>query len=519
MKKITKKIMAVLITFVMAAVMFIAMPAPVFAVSGEITVSTASTQAEGLSATITYINGNSSSLVWNSPEDGTSLGGFQDGETISVLIAVSGVTTAAGSYTAGLSSGGTELDSLAFLTTIKGVTDSRNVPLSFTLPTGGLDDLAVTLTFTPTAITSLTPANATISYAGGSNGITVNGTDLPPGIMIGAFLGAATSPSFSQDVGAGTPPVYYLTFPVNISTTNNVYTIKASLDGGTTWLASPTTTVTVTALPAITITTQPTAVTSVTEGYIEEYVEVIAGVTQSASLSYQWYETTTPVNTGGTPVAFETNFYLYIPQALTVGTYYYYCLVSATGGAASVASDVATVNVYSTDPVFVDPPTLITDTSVDAVFPLDANFDDVIGVKFNGVDLTGPPSMPAGAKIILSGYPVFSGAVGSVTQGSTVVTLNSAFLSFLPDGNYTLSVSFRVGETLTYESQTITFEIKRTTPPTPTPTPPVVSRDGGSPPTGDPTNLAGLWAILIASALGALYLVWRHRRQFRNQEK
>ena len=99
---------------------------------------------------------------------------------------------------------------------------------------------------------------------------------------------------------------------------------------------------TVNALPVITISSHP-ASTTVTQGSISGNLSVTASVTQSATLSYQWYRNTTNSNTGGTQVGTSANFA--IPTNLTAGTYYYYCVVSATGGATSVRSNVATVTV------------------------------------------------------------------------------------------------------------------------------------------------------------------------------
>jgi hypothetical protein len=67
-------------------------------------------------------------------------------------------------------------------------------------------------------------------------------------------------------------------------------------------------------------------------------------VTPSGTLSYQWYSNTTNSNTGGTPISGATSNSFAIPARLTVGTYYYYCVVNAID-AVSVASNVAIVTV------------------------------------------------------------------------------------------------------------------------------------------------------------------------------
>jgi len=104
--------------------------------------------------------------------------------------------------------------------------------------------------------------------------------------------------------------------------------------------------VTVQALPVITINTYPTLTTYVTVGSITGSLGVSATATQSATLSYQWYSNTTNSNNGGSVISSATTASFTIPTTLTVGTYYYFCEVRATG-ATSVRSNVATVNVHA----------------------------------------------------------------------------------------------------------------------------------------------------------------------------
>jgi phage gp45-like len=75
-------------------------------------------------------------------------------------------------------------------------------------------------------------------------------------------------------------------------------------------------------IPVITITTHPAANTTVTQGSITGNLSVAATVSQSATLSYQWYNNTTNSNTGGTVVSGATSASFTIPTTLTAGTYY-----------------------------------------------------------------------------------------------------------------------------------------------------------------------------------------------------
>ena len=98
--------------------------------------------------------------------------------------------------------------------------------------------------------------------------------------------------------------------------------------------------------PTISITTSPSNAT-VTYGSITGSLSVAATVTQSAALSYQWYSNATNVvpTTGGTPISSANGASFNIPTNLAAGTYYYFCEVSATGGATSKRSAAATVTV------------------------------------------------------------------------------------------------------------------------------------------------------------------------------
>ncbi len=95
------------------------------------------------------------------------------------------------------------------------------------------------------AITSVTAGTTTIAAAGGDSVITVAGTNLANGITVTAFDGATATSITGTTSGSGTSQTVTLTFPANASTTDDkVYTVKASLDSGTTWVTQ-TATVTV----------------------------------------------------------------------------------------------------------------------------------------------------------------------------------------------------------------------------------------------------------------------------------
>lgn len=96
--------------------------------------------------------------------------------------------------------------------------------------------------------------------------------------------------------------------------------------------------------PKITITTQPEAITEVTQGSISGSLSVVASSNTSYPVTYQWYENTVESTSGGTVINGETSASLNIPTDLTTGTYYYYCVLSSVG-ATDVTTDIAMVDV------------------------------------------------------------------------------------------------------------------------------------------------------------------------------
>ena len=97
--------------------------------------------------------------------------------------------------------------------------------------------------------------------------------------------------------------------------------------------------------PVITITEQPSATTNMDAGCITGNLTVAASVTKDATLNYQWYVAASNSNAGGKAIDRAKAADFAIPTDLTAGTYYYFCELGASGGAASVRSDVATVSV------------------------------------------------------------------------------------------------------------------------------------------------------------------------------
>jgi hypothetical protein len=89
--------------------------------------------------------------------------------------------------------------------------------------------------------------------------------------------------------------------------------------------ATATQTVTVTAIPLIT-TQLSTAVQNVCQNGTPTTLSIVA---VGGGISYQWYENTTNNNTTGTAII-GANSATYTPLSTTVGTTYYYCIVSGS---------------------------------------------------------------------------------------------------------------------------------------------------------------------------------------------
>lgn len=95
--------------------------------------------------------------------------------------------------------------------------------------------------------------------------------------------------------------------------------------------------------PVIEFATQPESAEA-TEGEIDITLSVEAVASDGRAVAYQWYSNATDSNEGGSAIDTETDASYSVSDALEAGTYYYYCVASATD-AVSVASDVATVTI------------------------------------------------------------------------------------------------------------------------------------------------------------------------------
>lgn len=126
------------------------------------------------------------------------------------------------------------------------------------------------------------------------------------------------------------------------------------VSGGCSLISSQTASVTVTPNP--TISDQPTMTQSLCVGSTIENPLSVQFIDGTGNVSYQWFSNTTNSNTGGTPIAGETNAAFTPPIFTTTGSFYYYVELSFTGsGCNDIVSDVSEVIIVASPVVDVQP--------------------------------------------------------------------------------------------------------------------------------------------------------------------
>lgn len=176
-------------------------------------------------------------------------------------------------------------------------------------------------------------------------GFTATGTDVVTHETAGTYAidGATVTINSNNSVPEG----YTLSFTVKdadnneVSVTNGKFTMPAT---------DVTVTATQTAIPATapSITAQPAGL-SLLYGYPSgSTLSVTASAADGHALSYQWYSSSSP-SASGTAISGATAASYDVPTGLSVGSTYYYCVVTATRSdnseTATATSSVATVTV------------------------------------------------------------------------------------------------------------------------------------------------------------------------------
>jgi gliding motility-associated-like protein len=214
------------------------------------------------------------------------------------------------------------------------------------------------ITFTTGGCSSLNSQTATVEVTPNAN-ITSQPTPTQS-LCVGSTIDSPLSVAFAN--GSGTVSYQWYSNTTNSNTggtaiagaTNSDYTPPAYTTAGNYYyyvvlsfagsgcsdIASDVAEVIVVDLPAINV--QPLPTQSLCQNTTPQILEVQASGGLGA-FSYQWYSNTVNSNTGGTPIAGETNN-TFTPPTDTVGTVYYYCVISQPASAScTVTSDVGEV--------------------------------------------------------------------------------------------------------------------------------------------------------------------------------
>jgi hypothetical protein len=198
-------------------------------------------------------------------------------------------------------------------------------------------------------VTVLSDANCTANIGDktGSAVITVNQLPIISGTL-SACVGATTQLTGSATADATTP---WSSASIGVATISNTGLVTG-ISGGTSVITYKnsngcltTSTVTIYALPTVTIPTTPQSLckTPATPSgtLLTSNTTYGAG---SSSLSYQWFSNTNNANTGGSPIATSTN---YTPSNNTTGETYYYLTVTNNNGCAATSNVSGIIKVYS----------------------------------------------------------------------------------------------------------------------------------------------------------------------------
>jgi|GEM_PF-1206061 len=218
------------------------------------------------------------------------------------------------------------------------------------------------------------------------------------GISLGATNGAQTNSYTPQSTAAGI--LYYYCI-----VKDDCGTVTSNLSGA--FIVNP----------ATGITIQPfTSNLSIT---VNQSAPALSITASGTGLSYQWYSTNLPINNSGNPVG--TNSASFTPPTNTLGTLYYYCVVSGTCGTSisSAVSGAITIKPIAPDNLSYSSNAITTtvNTPIGTFTPTVSG--TVIGYSIN-------PALPAGINFdtntgIISGTPT----VISPTQTYMITATNT----------------------------------------------------------------------------------------------
>ncbi|MFN5844229.1 MAG: beta strand repeat-containing protein, partial [Flavobacteriia bacterium] len=268
-----------------------------------------------------YYNG----VSWNNVSNGLPSGAIYTGST-STSLSVSGITSSGThDYRVIITSPGvgcvSATSNTASLTVVNPIVITLNPVANTTICAQG------SVTYTVSGTGGTPSLNYTWQYKNPSTGTWVLPTTNPPAGAV--FSGQGTS-----------------SFTISGITASGTWEYRCLLSASGSGCSNATsTTAFLTVVPDPSITTQPQANSTVCLNGTLTLSTIAANGTPS--LNYQWYSNTTNSNTGGNPISGATSASYSVPTG-TVGTYYYYCVVSAPGnGCNDIATNVSVVTIIS----------------------------------------------------------------------------------------------------------------------------------------------------------------------------
>jgi gliding motility-associated-like protein len=335
------------------------------------------------------------------------------------------------------------------------------------LPTGGCSSIttnAATITILPNATITVQPTptqnlcvgvtipnSLTVSYSGGTGIPTYqwfsNTTSATTG---GIVIVGATSASY-------TPPPF-------ISPGNYYYYVTVSLSG-TSCLPVTSNVSEIIVFADPTVSSQPLGLQTLCQNAIPSSLDITA-TGGNGIFSYQWYSNSLNSNTGGIliPAAISSS---YVPPTTTIGTKYYYAIVSqnstpgcginsATAAIVVISSPTITQPASSTVCIGGTPAVLSITVSGATGTPLYQWYSNNIDSTSGGIAITGatgdtfsPPNSPLGTVYYYCIVTLPSGGCSNITSNTAAVTINvGATIDLQPTPTQSLCVGATISTPL-----------------------------------------------------------------------
>jgi large repetitive protein len=216
------------------------------------------------------------------------------------------------------------------------------VPNSWSPSTGLSSTSSLTPTATPTSTTTYTLTSTSSNGCSASDQVLVTVLPLPtqPTVSLaGSYCNSTTITASNGSSGTmyfqGTTSNGTSTATPSSSqsiTSSGTYYFRAY--NGTCWGTQGSATIVINTQPVITV--QPSSSPD-TKCQSSETFSALSVTATGTNLTYQWYSNTTASTTGGTLISGATNA-SYIPSSATVGTLYYYCIVSSASCPSTTSS-------------------------------------------------------------------------------------------------------------------------------------------------------------------------------------